>query len=285
MSGPHPSVRVLISYTHEGQAHQDRCRDLADRLRADGVEAAIDQYVPAPAEGWPRWMQQQVATSDFVILVCTPSFRRRFEGTESPGVGHGVSWEGLLANQVLYDSGARNEKLVPVLFEDAGADAVPMVLRPFTRYVLWAEYDALYRHLSAQPAVVAPPVAARRVMPSPVHTPATPAPAAGNMGAAVPPGAEVVYQAKDRSQALYELLLLLFDAGELRRWLQFNTEGEDVVRMLPGEYSSKADLMFKAAQLLARRGLVDADLFDRLRGVRPRHAVVIDHVRALWLGR
>jgi len=55
------TVRVLVSYTQENAAHKDRCRDLADRLRGDGVEAWIDQYVPAPAEGWPRWMQHQNA--------------------------------------------------------------------------------------------------------------------------------------------------------------------------------------------------------------------------------
>ena len=158
MSGPQSTVRVLVSYTQEAAAHRDRCRELADRLRDDGIEAWIDQYVPAPPEGWPRWMQQQITASTFVILVCTPTFCRRFEGTETPGVGHGATWEGLIATQVLYDNGARNEKLVPVLFDDATPEAVPRVLRPFTRHVLWADYDGLYRHLTAQPAIVPRPV-------------------------------------------------------------------------------------------------------------------------------
>lgn len=292
MSGPQSTVRVLVSYTQEAAAHRDRCRELADRLRGDGVEAWIDQYVLAPPEGWPRWMQQQIEASTFVILVCTPTFCRRFEGTETPGVGHGATWEGLIATQVLYDNGARNEKLVPVLFDDATPEAVPRVLRPFTRHVLWADYDGLYRHLTAQPAIVLPPVAARKVMP-PLgrSTPATPTPTAGatagrvvHATAPMPPGAEAVLRAGDRTQALYELLLLLFEASELRMWLRFSAEGEAVVRMLPGESSSKADLTFKAADLLSRRGLVDAELFDRLRDHLPRQAAVIDHVRARWLG-
>lgn len=165
MSGPQSAVRVLVSYTQETAAHQVRCRELADRLREDGIEAWIDQYVPAPSEGWPRWMQQQIITSTFVILVCTPTFRRRFEGTETRGNGHGATWEGLIATQLLYDNGSRNEKLVPVLFEDATIEAVPTVLRPFTRYSMLAEYDGLLRHLTAQPAIVPPPVGALKVMP------------------------------------------------------------------------------------------------------------------------
>lgn len=61
----------------------------------DGVEAWIDQYMPVPPEGRPRWMQQQISLSTFVILVCTPTFRRRFEGTESPGIGHGGDMGGV----------------------------------------------------------------------------------------------------------------------------------------------------------------------------------------------
>lgn len=292
MSGPQSTVRVLVSYTQEAAAHKDRCRELADRLRDEGIEAWIDQYVPAPPEGWPRWMQQQIVVSTFVILVCTPTFRRRFEGTEAAGVGHGATWEGLIATQVLYDNGSRNEKLVPVLFEDATTEAVPTVLRPFTRYMLWADYDGLYRHLTAQPAIVPPPVAPRKVMP-PLgrSTTATATPAAAVIAGGVvhatapmPPGAEAVLKARDRTQALYELLLFLFEASELRMWLRFSQEGEAVVRMLPGESTSKAELVFKATDLLNRRGLVDAELFDRLRDHLPRQAAVIDHVRARWLG-
>jgi len=79
------------------------------------------------------------------------------------------------------------------------------------------------------------------------------------------------------------LLLVLFEASELRMWLRFIAEGEAVVRMLPGASASKTELMFKATDLLCRRGLVDAELFDRLRDHLPRQAAVIDHVRARWL--
>lgn len=292
MTGTQDTVRVLVSYSQDTPEHKERCRELADRLRGDGVEAWIDQYVPAPAEGWPRWMERQIAAAKFVILVCTPTFRRRFEGTETPGVGKGATWEGLISNQVLYDSGARNEKFVPVLFEDANEQAVPVVLRPFTRYTLWSSYEALYRHLTDQPAVVPPPVGPRKNMPpvagrTPSLTPgAAPPPVTPPVSPTrvMPPGAEVVLQARDRVQALHELLVFLFEANELRMWLRFSPEGEAVVRALPGESVSKAELMYKATDLLNRRGLVDAEFFDRLREHLPRQAAVIDHVRTRWLG-
>ena len=48
--------RLFISYSHDSREHQDRVRALADRLRADGVDAVIDQYDTAPPDGWPIWM-------------------------------------------------------------------------------------------------------------------------------------------------------------------------------------------------------------------------------------
>ena len=36
--------RILISYSHDDPAHCDRVLALADRLRADGIDAVVDQY-------------------------------------------------------------------------------------------------------------------------------------------------------------------------------------------------------------------------------------------------
>ena len=288
MSEAQSPVRVFISYSQESPAHMERCRELADRLRDDGVEASIDRYVPAPTAGWPRWMQQQITAAKFVILVCTPTFCRRFEGTETPGTGHGATWEGMLAQQVLHDSGSHNLKFVPVLFEGESPEAVPLTMRPFSRYTLWSGYDALYRHLTDQPAVIAPPLGKKRVLPpsnGAVHSPPSPASppeSAASGPSPMPPEAAAVLRARDRTQALYELLMLLFDPPELRTWLRFIEEGEVVLRSLPGDSVSKAELIFKATDVLGRRGLINDDFFKSLRDALPSRAAVIEHVRARW---
>jgi hypothetical protein len=156
---------VFISYSHDSPAHARRVFGLANRLRTEGVDAWIDQYEIAPAQGWPRWMQEQIEQADFILLVCTAAYRRRFEGKEDPGQGKGVTWEGLLAQQVLYEAQTRNERLVPVLFEDEDEEAaLPMVLRPYMRYRLPSGYEGLYRRLTRQPAVIAPPLGQVRAM-------------------------------------------------------------------------------------------------------------------------
>lgn len=62
---------------------------LATRLRGDGFNVIIDKDEPFPAKGWPEWMRKQIASAQFVLVVCTEKYRRRAEGDEEPG----KAWE------------------------------------------------------------------------------------------------------------------------------------------------------------------------------------------------
>ena len=48
--------KVFISYSHDTTEHMDRVREVADKLRMEGVDCDLDQYEEAPPEGWARWM-------------------------------------------------------------------------------------------------------------------------------------------------------------------------------------------------------------------------------------
>ena len=111
--------KVLISYSHDSPEHAQHDLELANRLRADGIDCTIDQYVVAPAEGWPRWMDKQIQDSDFVVMVCTETYYQRVMREEQPGKGLGVRWEGHLIYGEIYRAGTMNTKFIPVLFEGA----------------------------------------------------------------------------------------------------------------------------------------------------------------------
>ena len=117
----------------------------------------MDQYVPAPEEGWPRWTEARIRQSDFVLLVCTATYLRRIEGREEPNVGRGVTWEGALVYQEIYNAGARNAKFFPILLEGAVFSEIPFPLQGTTHYDLRepysieeAGYRNLYRRLTGQ---------------------------------------------------------------------------------------------------------------------------------------
>jgi hypothetical protein len=64
--------KVFISYSHDSPEHAQHVLELAERLRADGVDAQLDQYVAGtPARGWPRWMEDQLDSAEFVLVICT----------------------------------------------------------------------------------------------------------------------------------------------------------------------------------------------------------------------
>ena len=136
--------RVFISYSHDSEEHEERVLELANRLRSEGIDAWIDLFEPHPPQGWPRWMQERIEWADFVVLVCTETYRRRFEGKEMPGVGRGVSWEGRLLGQEVYEASGMNPRIVPVLFDDGHESAIPLIMRAYTFYRVLSGYDELY---------------------------------------------------------------------------------------------------------------------------------------------
>ncbi len=159
--------KVFISYSHDTSEHKGRVRDLSDRLRQEGIDSNIDQYEQSPPEGWPRWMERQIEEADFVLVVCTETYERRYRGAEDPGRGLGGSWEGAIVTQHLYEAQANNTRFIPVMFSSSDEVHVPFVLRGATRYRVDTEegYVRLYRHLTAQPEVRRPELGNRRVLP------------------------------------------------------------------------------------------------------------------------
>lgn len=159
--------RVFISYSHDSVEHKNRVRGLSDRLRQEGVDSSIDQYEQSPPEGWPRWMERQIEEADFVLVVCTETYERRFRGEETSGRGLGSSWEGAILTQHLYEAQAMNTNFIPVVISSQDEAHVPVVLRGVTRYRLDTEegYIALYRRLTGQPEIQRPKLGQRRVLP------------------------------------------------------------------------------------------------------------------------
>lgn len=84
-----------------------------------------------------------------------------------------------------------------------------------------------------------------------------------------------------REQALVDLLLAMFSADELRRFAHYHHSDELAAR-LPGPDASAAALTHALVDELARRDLLDATFFARLRHERPRRARDIDAVARLW---
>ena len=159
-------TKVFISYSHDSDTHREFVRGIADRLRREGVDCLIDRYVNGfPPEGWPRWMESQIEAADFVLLVCTETYLRRYRGQETEG-GRGVNFEGVVISQTLYDHYYQNSKFIPVIPDDGDFGHVPLPLKPCSTYRLNSQYDDVYRILTGQAEYVKPELGDVRLLPT-----------------------------------------------------------------------------------------------------------------------
>jgi hypothetical protein len=150
--------KVFISYSYDTEEHMDRVLALADRLREDGIDCNIDQYEQSPAHGWSRWRLDEIENSDFVLMVCTLQYIRRFRGNKEDGMGMGVTWEGSIVTQELYAQGGDNLKYIPIFFDPQDTDFIPTILRGVSKYTLNTQkgYELLYRSLTNQHEIPKP---------------------------------------------------------------------------------------------------------------------------------
>ena len=160
--------KVFISYSHDSQEHEDRVLSLADRLRTDGIDAVIDQYVPVPPNGFRIWSSSEINRADFVLIVCTEIYRRRAERGEEPGKGRGVLWEATLIFNDLYQTDSPSQKYIPILFNGVQPNQIPVPLQTLRYYSadIGEGYQDLYRHLTGQHQDLRPALGTLKSLPA-----------------------------------------------------------------------------------------------------------------------
>ena len=108
MTGEHPMV--FVSYSYDNDEHCSWVGALRDKLRADGVNAIIDQSLP---NGYPLnlFMEQILKSSllKFVVCVCSTEYAQKADS----GVG-GVGYEQAIMTRELTNSFGSN-KIIPIL--------------------------------------------------------------------------------------------------------------------------------------------------------------------------
>jgi hypothetical protein len=92
--------RTFISYAWEGEAHRIWVRELATRLRRDGVDVRLDQWDTAPGAELTAYMESAIRDNDFVLMICTPTYKSKSDGRRG-----GVGYEGSVITGELFARG------------------------------------------------------------------------------------------------------------------------------------------------------------------------------------
>ena len=126
MTEPIKSPTAFISYSGESLDHKNWVRELASRLRIEGIDVMLDQWDLRLGDPLPEFMERGVRENDFVLLVCTPNFKAKADGRQG-----GVGYEGNIMTGELFIK-YNHRKFIPVLRHDNWAEAAPAWLQAKT---------------------------------------------------------------------------------------------------------------------------------------------------------
>jgi hypothetical protein len=148
--------RALLSYSWEDSEHEQWVTKFATRLQGEsGVEIVFDKWHLKPGDDKLHFMERAVANSDFVIVICTPTYATRANKRQG-----GVGYESMVITSEMAEHILTN-KFVPVLRKGTWTLSLPTYLKsrmgvdlrkePYDE----GEYEKLLRALHKEP--VQPP--------------------------------------------------------------------------------------------------------------------------------
>jgi len=163
------AIKVFVSYTHDSPKHKAKVLNFCDKLVTEGIDCRCDRYDEGkgPTEGWNRWMAKQISETNFVLIVCSENYEKRFDGTEEAGKGRGAKYETKLIINNIVKNDSNNEKYIPIVVTSTDLTFIPNLLDDTNHYNVATRqgYDNLYRHLTNQIEIVRPKVGTVKRLP------------------------------------------------------------------------------------------------------------------------
>ena len=115
--------RVFVSYSHEEKEHDRWVIALAASLRKKGVDATLDTWDLLPGQDATFFMESQIRDSNFVILVCSPTYAAKSNIPKG-----GVGYEKNIISAEMLQSSDLKPKFIPLLRKGDYAESLPTYL-------------------------------------------------------------------------------------------------------------------------------------------------------------
>lgn len=135
--------KAFISYSWDSETHQSWVQEFATRLRANGIDAILDQWHLTPGDELAEFMERAIRRSDYVLIICTPRYKQRSD-SRIGGVGFE---EDIMTAQVL--TRRNHRKFIPILREGSWRASAPTWLsgKSFLDFRKPEHHEASYRLL------------------------------------------------------------------------------------------------------------------------------------------
>lgn len=142
--------QLFISYRHENPEHAKAVRRLGETLRHAGLPVMLDQFYleenpGGPNDTWPKWCEDQANHSECVLIIASAGWFAAYDKTAQPGIGLGAASEADLFRQDIYEQQGHNARIRLTLLHDLAHDSIPMRLRGWQQFRLFANQAELER--------------------------------------------------------------------------------------------------------------------------------------------
>ncbi len=116
--------RVFISYTADDKDNGEWVKELAVRLRQNGVDARLDRFHLKPGTDLPQWMTNEVSMADKVLLVCDHNYVIKADVHKG-----GVGWETMIVQGDMRTQGETKGKYIAIVREAEIDKALPIYMK------------------------------------------------------------------------------------------------------------------------------------------------------------
>ena len=116
--------RVFLSYAGDDEINRKWVKDLATKLRQNGVDARIDTFNLKPGIDLPQWMTDEVIMAEKVILVCDSNYVKKAD-IRSGGVG----WETMIIQGDMLTQGENKTKYLAIVREEKIDKGLPIYIK------------------------------------------------------------------------------------------------------------------------------------------------------------
>jgi hypothetical protein len=127
--------KVFISYSWTNQAHQERVKEWADRLFADGVEVVLDIYELKEGQDKFAFMERMVTDKDVthVLVISDNTYAQKADARHK-----GVGTESQIISSEVYDKVGQS-KFIPIVCEFSEQDTP--CLPTFLKSRIWIDFS------------------------------------------------------------------------------------------------------------------------------------------------
>ncbi|MBU1221848.1 toll/interleukin-1 receptor domain-containing protein [Myxococcota bacterium] len=117
-----PPPKVFISYSHDDPAHKDWVKGLATFLRANGVDAILDQWDLTLGSDLTKFMEHGLSKSERVLIISTDNYIEKADS----GNG-GVGYEKMIASTKIL-ANQDTTKFIPIVRNATRKNKLPVFM-------------------------------------------------------------------------------------------------------------------------------------------------------------